>query len=1161
MIFPSLRHITTRLAGVFAVLAALALWSCSVDDTLLTPDSQVDGTVSFRVVTPKYAGSRNASRATWGDSYENKEGIEFETALLDGQVQVEITDAACQQRYAITDLYCKKVEDNPLFVTYEYFGRIEDKDLDALRKVTNGKFHIIANAGEGASLAADPMFARSGRASDFDAIPMWGVKTVDFSKLAVGTTLSIGDVQLLRAMAKVEIDNSKDADNYITSITSVTVSTTNGTGYVLPDAWTSIASTLSLNRHAARVPEQTPSKAKTYKMDENSHVEFYLPEMFNGEGDDEITLTIKYQTILGPMEGKLYIRRYADGNPGDAPLDVLRNYLYHYIVKKPNHEGVEAVLDIIPYSSVELDPDFGLERDPINGWICFRNEQGFLICYFDELNKVFYDYDRQRITYDTHPQHASWLRVIDATGDFKWYFDVETGKMYDLENQEMTGLDRHEVTGWLVRRLPNGKVDYYVAPMANKVYDRNLNEVELESRDGTNNYKLLRDGDGSIIIKFDPLTGKVYDNDDKPLAFATDANGRIIIKAHNGSTYCLYDRDNAKFYAADGQLMPSNPFTNPSWQQFLYSNGSLICYYDQVTGKFFDINLDEITFATHETEPWFRVVDSQDNFCWYLDYKTGAMYDIHGKRINPERYRTTGNLIRRDSKGNIAYYVDPVSLLVYDSGQNLIRLEHRNEKTNAMKVFRFVGAGGPATYFFDAAAGMLWGSKPSSAHDTGFTVDRDNVFYDYNNKQSKFAYDANGRVIIPNDNGGTFRYYDINESKFYTEKGIPVSNPFSTQLTPYDDIKNDAGQFICFYNQTEGKFYDGYMRQITHEEHPTKPWFKVCDHSGNFKWYVDYLTFQLYNSNGTEMTSPALTRKYNNADVRITSGNRHDKTGRVEFIHFRGPVKGTTSYWLDPISLVMYDRTMREVILPHKSAATNSLQQFKKDGALLFDFDVLTCQFYQGNTAKELNAYTTNCVDVITNKKTINTNSTKYQTITGFADVSPARYTVLLSGYNGGSGDLGTDYFRLQSTETSGIVSTVFGGTLKSVTLSMKSGWGATANGVLAFYEKNSKFNGVADMSSLTPTKSIKRDSQTLITYTASGNGYVGIRSTNGNHYFDYVNVEWSGNGPEFYVLNFYNSSGTAVAINYRPYDETFYTSRPLYSANLISKNPFVRQQ
>lgn len=1164
MIFPLLRHITHRLTGLAAVAAILAttLWSCSDFEPEFGGGADGDGTVSFRVVAPKYAGANRGSRATWGNDYDKLGGTEFETALLEDQVQVIITDASCENRYAITDLYCKKVQDNPLFVTYEYVGRIEEADLDAMRKAGSGKLHVIANAGVGADLNDELKFTRSGLASEFESIPMWGVQSVDFSKLLPNNALSIGDVNLLRSMAKVVIDNSEDADNYIQSITDVTISTSNGQGYVLPAGWTAIASTSTLDRHAARVPEQTPAGAKKYTMDEKSHVEFYLPEIFNGAGDDEITLTINYKTLLGDRTGKLYFRRYADGNPGDTPLDVLRNYQYHFIVKKPNHEEVNAILDVIPYSSVMLDPDFGLERDPINGWVCFRNPQGFLMCYYDEINKVFYDFDRQRITFDQHDTKKSWLKVLDAKGNFQWYFDVETGNMYDRDDQLMTGLDRHEVTGWLVHRLPDGKVDYYVAPLANKVYDRNLNEVELESRDGTGNYKLLRDGDGNIIIKFDPLSGEVVGSDDKPFPFSYENGNKDRIIIDTGKWYCLYDRTTGLFYNSQGTQI-KNPFANPSWQQYLYTNGSLICYYDNETGKFYDIDLDVITFGFHENKPWFKVVDSDGNFCWYLDYTTGAMYDEQDKRLNPERDRTTGNLIRRDSKDKIAYYVDPVSLLVYDSSQNLVRLDHRNQDTNALKTLHYTGAGGPATYFFDAAAGALYGAIPSSTHESGFTVDRTNVIYDYLNKrESQFERDPNNqaRVIIPNDNGGTFRYYDIDKSQFYAENGIPVSNPFSTQLTPYDDIKNDAGQFICFYNQIDGKFYDGYMREIVLDKHPSKTWFKVCDHSGYFKWYVDYLTLKLYNENGTEMTSPALYHNLNGTDVRITSGKRDAKTGRVEFIHYRGPVKGTTSYWLDPVSLVMYDRSMREVVLPRSSERANSLRQFKKNGTTLFDFDALTCQFYQNGTPKELNANYVNCVDELTNKKTVyagpppTSGDIPNQTLTGFKDASPATYTITA----GSHAEVGLNAFRFDVDNEAGIVSTESGGKLKSVTL---AGHGNYRFGTMGIYEGGSKYTTIKGLYSSNPDGTLTGSSLTYNAKKSDDNSkFVGIRPYVGRTYLSTINIEWT----DIYVLSFYDQSDRDASINFRPCDEAFHstpTSNAVKSGNIIKVNPFVRQQ
>lgn len=344
------------------MLVAATMWSCSSDESLETPEAG-SASIMFRVVTPKTAGGDYQSRATWSNPYEALEGTYFETHLLEDQIQVVVTDGTCRQQFAVTELFCTKTEDNLLYVSYEYTGRISQEAFESLHNVTYGKLHIIANAGVGARLDGETFFTRSGLKDDFEAIPMWGVKSCDFSKLAPDGILNVGNVALLRSMAKVVIDRDDDNDNYIKNITDVTVSLANRTGYLLPDGWTTIDNTGSLDRHAPRVPVYTSHGPVTYKVTDN-HVEFYLPEIIN-DPDDELTITITYDTDLRPMTGKLYFRNYTvDGEPGDTRMDVLRNYIYHFVVNKPVNRDIAVMVDVLPYSAVGLDYDLGL---PMSG--------------------------------------------------------------------------------------------------------------------------------------------------------------------------------------------------------------------------------------------------------------------------------------------------------------------------------------------------------------------------------------------------------------------------------------------------------------------------------------------------------------------------------------------------------------------------------------------------------------------------------------------------------------------------------------------------------------------------------------------------------------------------------------------------------------------------
>ena len=89
MILSGIRHICGHLThsiAVVAAIAALALMSCSHDDTPDMPAGEdQSGIVAFNVVAFKTAGTTTYSRATWGDSYEQDGGDSFDTRLLKDQ--------------------------------------------------------------------------------------------------------------------------------------------------------------------------------------------------------------------------------------------------------------------------------------------------------------------------------------------------------------------------------------------------------------------------------------------------------------------------------------------------------------------------------------------------------------------------------------------------------------------------------------------------------------------------------------------------------------------------------------------------------------------------------------------------------------------------------------------------------------------------------------------------------------------------------------------------------------------------------------------------------------------------------------------------------------------------------------------------------------------
>ena len=53
---------------------------------------------------------------------------------------------------------------------------------------------------------------------------------------------------------------------------------------------------------------------------------------------------------------------------------------------------ISLTVDVQPFASVELDAGFGLERDPINGYIILKKDSdGVGTFYYDDVNDEYYD--------------------------------------------------------------------------------------------------------------------------------------------------------------------------------------------------------------------------------------------------------------------------------------------------------------------------------------------------------------------------------------------------------------------------------------------------------------------------------------------------------------------------------------------------------------------------------------------------------------------------------------------------------------------------------------------------------------------------------------------------------------------------------------------------
>lgn len=365
-----------------AAMSAVGLTGCVTDgegpDCPDRPDPEVDAlVVSFRVAVPSPAASRAATPpvpdngdagSDWSDYLQGEE-IEFENTLLARNFTVTLYNATDNSYLGrVTAFVLDKVTASTGTADYyEFRGVLEllntnmtEAELGAI----TAKMAITANgeptdAQKTSGLAdmnglAALTFSKIGQQADFDAIPMWGVASKSLAGIKKGETFNFGDISLLRAMAKIEVnfDRSETSTVKGLALTGVTMNRTNPSGYLLPGNWSGIAETTKLKfEETLRIPSGlTPSERSFPTLSENGAIIFYVPEIKNATGTDEIKLIVGYlDDASQPQTGEIRFVKYGtDGKPiaDPTPWDIIRNHHYSFTITNVNTAGQNIELTI-----------------------------------------------------------------------------------------------------------------------------------------------------------------------------------------------------------------------------------------------------------------------------------------------------------------------------------------------------------------------------------------------------------------------------------------------------------------------------------------------------------------------------------------------------------------------------------------------------------------------------------------------------------------------------------------------------------------------------------------------------------------------------------------------------------------------------------------------
>lgn len=412
---------TTSLHIAFAaLLSLLSFASCSRNDEVAVAEGE-EGKV-YVTLTLSINGEEVGSRATWEDNDNRGDGNEWENTIDDLQILI----------YDANNNYVGKVEDLIQLLDGRYSGTLSS-DAEWTGN-TNYKIMAFANC---------PSIDNPSNISTLDYtranvsyIPMWGVTTTTFD-LTPGESDDIGSIDLLRAMAKVEV--FMDAEGY--TIDKISVDKSNPQGYCLPNGYNSVSETdrldmegetpASFNPYTSGTPESKAADGQHY---------IYLPEYDNSTKPAKIQVTVNGETYY------LEFKDYENGVPTGDPYDIVRNHIYRYTITGVNDGKLTFEYKVLLWEEVESAIGWNPEikdggNAPVAAWpSSFKNgyadpnfeyaeygDQEAVFCYL--LAPRYTNSKHESLEYNcayagfyfrlTEPEGAIWEAYLTNTEDFK----------------------------------------------------------------------------------------------------------------------------------------------------------------------------------------------------------------------------------------------------------------------------------------------------------------------------------------------------------------------------------------------------------------------------------------------------------------------------------------------------------------------------------------------------------------------------------------------------------------------------------------------------------------------------------------------------------------------------------------------------------------------
>lgn len=442
-----MRYLARHITALWGIVLTMMLGGCVNDYDTCGEVQRISGEVPVRF-TLKLDSDGFGSRAegdagVWNPNYTQEIGTRFDSQV--DRLHVMLIDAAGNLAHVELRDYMYVAEDGG----YTFTGNI-DFGEDSWEAGTY-RVMLLANCGP-AIMSAKTLdelpstidnvmwYNPDGSRREGVKIPMWGITTHNFTFSGKkDSPEEIGDISLLRAVAKVEIQLDKTKmDGY--KLVSATISDANSYINPFPAGWQTATVTTGDNlRHGAPFnPVKTEVTCNAFTpgsfIDEAPQsIVFYLPEYDSAGKEATIDVTLNNEAT-GQTLNYTEALHFNDENVNDGAADgnerlatdIVRNHLYQFTIDGINFGTLtyslacwEHVPSTIGWNVTGLDFEFtSTDNEAEYGYVSYP-------CY-DDGKKIEYYYlnSKDKVTTETFKNYM----LTDKATNAEYFFTLRSPK-------------------------------------------------------------------------------------------------------------------------------------------------------------------------------------------------------------------------------------------------------------------------------------------------------------------------------------------------------------------------------------------------------------------------------------------------------------------------------------------------------------------------------------------------------------------------------------------------------------------------------------------------------------------------------------------------------------------------------------------------------------